>query len=176
MTDKIHRDAPSMCANCVTAGKRDNTQNYVQEPTKCNVVAMLPDERLHDSARRICDTDGLAPTQNTQLGGNHEPKIIDDTYHGREPRQYAESAPTIRSANARFKVASSFRIRKLTERECFRLMDVSDTDIDKIQAAGISRSQQYKLAGNSIVVAVLEKIFYKLFINTEQENEQLKLF
>jgi DNA (cytosine-5)-methyltransferase 1 len=45
-----------------------------------------------------------------------------------------------------------FRIRKLTPRECFRLMGVSEEDIDKIQAAGISDSQQYKLAGNSIVV------------------------
>ena len=53
-------------------------------------------------------------------------------------------------------------IRKLTPRECFRLMDVSDSDIDKIQAAGISNTQQYKLAGNSIVVACLEGIFRAL--------------
>lgn len=56
-----------------------------------------------------------------------------------------------------------FRIRKLTPRECFRLMDVDDNIIDKIQAAGISNSQQYKLAGNSIVVACLEKILEQLF-------------
>lgn len=57
----------------------------------------------------------------------------------------------------------AFRIRKLTPRECFRLMGVSDADIDRIQAAGISNSQQYKLAGNSIVVDVLEAIFRNLF-------------
>lgn len=68
------------------------------------------------------------------------------------------------------------RIRKLTERECFRLMNVSETDIDKIQAAGISRTQQYKMAGNSIVVAVLYHIFRKMFIETECETKQLKLF
>lgn len=56
-----------------------------------------------------------------------------------------------------------YRIRKLTCREVFRLMDVDDADIDKIQAAGISNSQQYKLAGNSIVVACLEKIFEQMF-------------
>ena len=56
-----------------------------------------------------------------------------------------------------------FRIRKLTPRECFRLMDVNDSDIDKIQAAGISNSQQYKMAGNSIVVACLYGIFEQLF-------------
>lgn len=73
-------------------------------------------------------------------------------------------------------VETGYRIRKLTERECFRLMDVDDADIDKIQAAGISRSQQYKLAGNSIVTNVLLHIFRKLFIDKENENKQLTLF
>lgn len=54
-------------------------------------------------------------------------------------------------------------LRRLTPRECFRLMGVSETDIDKIQAALISDSQQYKMAGNSIVVDVLAKIFKQLF-------------
>ena len=59
---------------------------------------------------------------------------------------------------------NSFRIRKLTPRECFRLMGMRDDDIDKIQAAGISNTQQYKMAGNSIVVNVLEAIFKNLFM------------
>lgn len=58
---------------------------------------------------------------------------------------------------------NDFRIRKLTPRECFRLMGMNDCDIDKIQQAGISNSQQYKMAGNSIVVNVLEEIFRNLF-------------
>lgn len=70
----------------------------------------------------------------------------------------------------------SYRIRKLTPRECFRLMGVSETDIDKIQSSGVSRSQQYKMAGNSIVVDVLEHIFRKMFVNTGQESQQLSLF
>jgi site-specific DNA-cytosine methylase len=73
-----------------------------------------------------------------------------------------------------------FRIRKLTPRECFRLMGVDDKDIDKMQAAGISQSGQYKLAGNSIVVDVLFHIFRKMFIETEQDFDgtptQLTLF
>lgn len=56
-----------------------------------------------------------------------------------------------------------FRIRKLTEKECFRLMDVSDENINKIQNSGISKTQQYKMAGNSIVVNVLYFIFKNLF-------------
>ena len=61
-------------------------------------------------------------------------------------------------------VEPTYRIRKLTPRECFRLMGMRDDDIDKIQAAGISNTQQYKMAGNSIVVNVLEAIFKNLFM------------
>jgi hypothetical protein len=85
-----------------------------------------------------------------------------------------------------------FRIRKLTPRECFRLMGVNDADIDKMQAAGISNSGLYKLAGNSIVAGgnyvdyngnvdgVLYNIFRKMFIETDieksEEPQQLTLF
>lgn len=66
-----------------------------------------------------------------------------------------------------------YRIRKLTPRECFRLMDVCETDIDKIQASGVSESQQYKMAGNSIVVACMEGIFRNLFSNEQEEMTTL---
>lgn len=74
-----------------------------------------------------------------------------------------------------------FRIRKLTPRECFRLMGVDDKDIDKIQASGVSNSSQYKLAGNSIVVDVPFHIFRKMFIDTKEPDfdgqpTQLTLF
>lgn len=58
---------------------------------------------------------------------------------------------------------SAFKIRKLTPKECFRLMGLDDNDIEKIQATGLSDTQQYKMAGNSIVVDVLEAIFKNLF-------------
>lgn len=74
------------------------------------------------------------------------------------------------------KVEQSYRIRKLTPKECFRLMGVSEGDIEKIQNSGVSQSQQYKMAGNSIVVDVLEHIFRKLFVDTGQESQQLMLF
>lgn len=70
----------------------------------------------------------------------------------------------------------NFRIRKLTPRECFRIMDVDEADIDKIQAAGISDSQQYKLAGNSIVVNVLTEIFRKLLVDTQTDDGQMRMF
>ena len=63
-----------------------------------------------------------------------------------------------------------YRIRKLTPRECFRLMGVDDADIDKIQASGLSNGQQYKCAGNSIVVDVLCHLFRKMFVEKESED------
>ena len=59
-------------------------------------------------------------------------------------------------------------VRKLTERECFRLMGVDEKDIDTIAASGVSSSAQYKMAGNSIVVDVLCHIFRTAFISSER--------
>lgn len=54
-------------------------------------------------------------------------------------------------------------IRRLTPRESFRLMGLQDDEIDIIQSANISSSQQYHMAGNSIVVNVLDGIFENMF-------------
>ena len=70
----------------------------------------------------------------------------------------------------------SYRIRKLTPRECFRLMGVTEENIDKIQQSGVSQSQQYKMAGNSIVVDCLFHLFRKMFTETENESNQMLLF
>lgn len=66
-----------------------------------------------------------------------------------------------------------YRIRKLTPRECFRLMGVNDEDIDKMMSVN-SNAQCYKQAGNSIVVPVLEAIFTRMFIDTEPLSRQME--
>ena len=53
------------------------------------------------------------------------------------------------------------RIRKLTPKECWRLMGFDDSDFEKAEKEN-SNTQLYKQAGNSIVVKVLEKIFQNL--------------
>lgn len=55
------------------------------------------------------------------------------------------------------------RIRKLTPKECFRLMGFEDKDIECLIENKISNTQLYKMAGNSIVVDVLKYIFVELF-------------
>lgn len=59
-------------------------------------------------------------------------------------------------------ILSQLRIRKLTPKECWRLMGFSDEDIEKCISIGMSNTQLYKQAGNSIVVKVLEGIFRNL--------------
>ena len=56
----------------------------------------------------------------------------------------------------------NYRIRKLTPKECWRLMGFADEDFEKAKNAGVSNSQLYKQAGNSIVVNVLMGILNNL--------------
>ena len=131
-------------------------------------------------------TDGLGNTLTSVSNDNHlvEPRI--DNLGSYKPNGYNGScvigeggiAPTVRENHGEVTAVMhpKYRIRKLTPRECFRLMDVDDADIDNIQRAGICNSQQYKLAGNSIVVNVLYHIFRKMFVEQGNEEQQLKLF
>lgn len=120
----------------------------------------------HNEMRsRVYDSDGLSPTLLSMSGerGYIPPLITTNNNMEQEKKQVTLPAEL---------QGKKFRIRKLTPRECFRLMGVDDADIDKIQAAPISNSSQYKLAGNSIVVDVLFHIFRKAFIETEPDYEQ----
>ena len=120
-----------------------------------------------DCIKRVYGADGISPTLTTMQGGNTQPKIICEQRCDEGLRFFKDNiCGTIRTINSggdKRVIEENFRIRKLTPRECFRLMGMRDDDIDKIQAAGISNTQQYKMAGNSIVVDVLEVIFKNLF-------------
>lgn len=100
-----------------------------------------------------------------------------DTYNQQvQPDVACTIRTNINTANHHFVVMENpeYRIRKLTPRECFRLMGVDDADIDKIQSAGISNSQQYKCAGNSIVVDVLYHIFRQAFCEEKQKARYIQ--
>lgn len=80
-------------------------------------------------------------------------------------------AHTLTCGDGNAVITENVRIRKLTPRECLRLMGWKDEQIDKIIAAKISGTQQYRQAGNGIVVQVLEAIFKALFLAEENEND-----
>ena len=139
----------------------------------------------------VYNSNGVAPCiTDYSLGGNLVPTIIvDDHLKSKTNMEQTKNSKIELPEELKGK---KFRIRKLTPRECFRLMGVNDADIGKMYAAGISNSGLYKLAGNSIVAGgnytdsngnvdgVLYNLFRKMFIETgvedSEEPQQLTLF
>lgn len=85
-------------------------------------------------AGNVWDQDSVSPTIMTAQGGNRQPLVVDNV---------------------------KWRIRKLTPKECWRLMGFSDKDCDHASKY-VSDSALYKQAGNSIVTSCLVAIFYSL--------------
>lgn len=126
-----------------------NSDNYIQEPF---VVASRGRNIENPSDRTI----GSPTEQRLEI-------------------KYTGCTNTLTSVQKDNYVVENYRIRKLTARECFRLMGVKDEQFDRLN--GISNSQLYKLAGNSIVVDVLEAIFKNLLMpETTETKGQLSLF
>jgi DNA (cytosine-5)-methyltransferase 1 len=152
-----------------------------------NVLGSL--EAKFESTNRIYDVVGCNPTLSTMQGGNQEPKIFESqivAMRGRNtenPSDRTAGSPTAQrlEPNAQgmcnslttvqkdnLVMEKQYRIRKLTPRECGRLMGVSDENISKMAAVN-SNTQLYKQFGNSIVVDVMCAMFKNL--NIEQGSK-----
>ena len=152
--------------NTITTVQKDN---YVIEPKVMQEPMNLYPNSGNPQAGRVYNTQGISPAMDTCQGGNRMPKIVDDIYKNRDARFYDKTSPTLRSSHCGDLKVLDYRIRKLTPRECLRLMGVRDEQFDKLH--DISNSQLYKMAGNSIVVDVLMAIFKNLFMPTEQKGQ-----
>ena len=194
---------PVSVANCVTAAKRDNTQNYVMEPSVLTPVRTeygkairkqygdnnLPESR-HNLTQLQPKQDGTSNTLTSvakdnllivprcqQIGNIHEGESNPQSGRVYSSEGISPTLDCCQGGNREPKITEGIRIRRLTERELYRLMDVSEADIDTLLAAPIPRTQHAKLAGNSIVVACLYYIFRNLFVDTEPvAGTQTKLF
>ena len=93
-------------------------------------------------AGNVWDKDSVSPTIMTAQGGNRQPLVVDNV---------------------------KWRIRKLTPKECWRLMSFSDEDCNRASKY-VSDSSLYKQAGNSIVTSCLVAIFYSLLFNDNSTN------
>jgi site-specific DNA-cytosine methylase len=144
-------------------------------------------ESRHNMTELEPRTDGMANTLSTVQKDNllMEPTASVSPQRKLEfkgDKGFSNISPSLRSSDyksphvVKEPQIINYRIRKLTPTECFRLMDVDDADIDKLLNSGISNSQLYKMAGNSIVVSCLFHIFRKLFVETQNESQQLTLF
>lgn len=103
-----------------------------------------------------------------QIRKSYESGKIQESRHNMtelEPRQdnVSNTLTTVQKDNLLLE-KPQYRIRKLTPRECGRLMGVSDEDIDKMAAVN-SNTQLYKQFGNSIVVDIMCAMFENLNIN-----------
>jgi len=123
-------------------------------------------DKTHEQSGRVYDINGIGATVHTMGGGNQEPKIYQDNVVVCEQRNdeglrffkdgICGTIRTIADGGDK-RVIRNQTIRRLTPRECFRLMDFPDTF-----TWPVSNSQAYKQAGNSIVVAVLAGVILKL--------------
>ena len=93
-------------------------------------------QRMHEQSRRVYSEDGIAPAMHTCGVGNTEPKVERD--------------------NLRV-------VRKLTPKECHRLMGFDDIDYESCKAVGMSDTQGYKQSGNSIVTTCISLLIEHLY-------------
>ena len=165
-------------ASCLRANAAlaptDNTIEIKPE----RIGGIFDTEKSTHQARSIWDKEKISPTIDTAQGGYRQPLVFvpeatkkgyaeavdleqpnSKTRRGRVGRGVAQ---TLNTAPRQAVVEPSLRIRKLTPKECFRLMGFDDNDVDILVENKISNTQLYKQAGNSIVVNVLEAIFENL--------------
>lgn len=141
--DKSH-NSPQIIerANCITAKEDRGISNHRAEGT--SVIEKIGN--INPSGKgingNVLGENGLAPTLTTNKGEGPKIAISSDTSY----------------------ITPYIRIRKLTPKECHRLMGFDDIDVDRCKAVGMSDAQGYKQAGNSIVTNVISLIaehFYK---------------
>lgn len=157
-------------SNTLTTVQKDN---YVVENRIVQVGNIVSTGNWDNPQRgRIYSPDGLSPALNTVGGGGLEPKIVIGSTQKNAFVGDGSICSTLTSAmgtgggHIPMVGFENIRIRKLTPLECWRLMGFDDEDFYKAQQSGVSNSQLYKQAGNSIVVNVLEKIFGNLKLNS----------
>ena len=101
---------------------------------------------------------GKQVAQTLQAGEVNQGVVIDDTQGYDGVRYYKGIAPTLRSNRSGLKTIDKLRIRKLTPLECWRLQGFTDEQFYKAKNSGVSKSQLYKQAGNSVSVPVVDAI------------------
>lgn len=170
-------------SRCVKAEKNDLGVVLMKQKRLGNIYG---EDRGTGFAGNVWDKEFISPSITTSQGGRREPMVIDKNIvamRGRNPDNPSDrtvGSPTEQRLEANAQGTSNcltsvqkdnlllekpqYRIRKLTPRECGRLMGVSDEDIGKMAAVN-SNTQLYKQFGNSIVVDVMCAMFKNLNIS-----------
>lgn len=184
-------------ANCITSREDRGVSNRESEGTAVletpNISYCLDSnyykgttiEQYMNKHRRqlIVENNKVAIKQATkqgyiecEIGGVADLSYPDSKTRRGSVQDNGNVSPTITATETGIcKIESPIRIRKLTPRETFRLMGFSDENFDAAQKVGISNSQLYKQAGNSIVVDVLYYIYVELYKAMPYLFDDLKL-
>lgn len=167
---------------------------------KCVQVGQLygTNKEPNPQAGRVYDPNYISPTMDTCSGGNRMPKVAikqatkkgyaecevggvaDLSYPDSKTRrgrvqEDGKICPTLTATETGVcRIESDIKIRKLTPKECWRLMGFDDKSFEAAEQVN-SNSQLYKQAGNSIVVDVLYYIFVELYKAMPYLFDDLKL-
>lgn len=171
-------------SNCLTSVQKDNRTEYGKQIRKSYESGMIKESR-HNMTELEPRHDGVSNTLTTVQKDNlllEKPLLLGgvgkENEFGKQYRQgnrvYSSDAcamalgsqPVGNAGGNSYLYNVGYRIRKLTPRECGRLMGVSDEDIDRMAAVN-SNTQLYKQFGNSIVVDVMCAMFRNLNIKQE---------
>lgn len=153
----------------------------MNEDKKTVVIGHLDHYSAMDLGNRVYSVDGIAPActahaadtlakvlikqatekgyEECKIGGVADLSYPDSKTRRGRVQENGGICPTLTATQQDIvKIEDLYRIRKLTPRECWRLMGFSDTDFDKAASVN-SDTRLYMQAGNSIVVNVLEALF-----------------
>ena len=168
-------------ANCLTT----SCNQAIVEP-KVNEIGLLNTDRHSSCMNTIHGTDRICRTLDTMQGGNRHPKILeaDGFYSGTSEAFMPKPMKGISKCLKANKhdasvIENNYRIRKLTPYECLILMGLTHEEAMLLVNSGISNSQLYKMAGNSIVVQCmrfLKKLEATNILNEDKPTGQLSLF
>lgn len=161
-------------ANCITAREDRRVSNRKSEGTGVlEQVGQIygTEKEPNPQAGRIYNSECLSPTLDTCSGGNRMPKILQRPRGFNNGSEF-EDCPSIASHSweTNNAVYNNIRIRKLTPTECWRLMGFEDVDCDNAAKVGVSDSQLYKQAGNSIITNCVELLAEHLY-KTQYDND-----
>lgn len=165
---EVNRRADATNTLTTRYGEAQGSGSYVaeSEPPKVKQVGNLMNTKYfggNPQPGRVYDPSGISPTLSTMQGGGREPKIIANP-HGYNKGGIRTISPTVTAGSFKdnnFVQTSEnvgLRIRKLTPLECWRLQGFPDWAFTRAREAGVSDSQLYKQAGNSVTVPVIKAI------------------
>ena len=120
-----------------------------------------PSLRSERNGLKVVESRGVDLEKLSTRGSNIASTIRASIYK-QGSRNLLENCKNGRGYEGVLEMGGNIRIRKLTPTECYKLMGFTAEDCEKCSDGGISNTQLYKQAGNSIVVNVLEAIFTSL--------------